>query len=106
MNNTTPPFNDLKVRQAVNYAIDPAALERIYGGRLIATQQILPPGMPGYKKYKLYPHDLDKAKALIWPRHTRPTWTSPSGRTTSLTSEADRRLLPGRAEPARASTPS
>ncbi|MBS1845786.1 MAG: ABC transporter substrate-binding protein [Actinobacteria bacterium] len=65
MNTTQAPFNDVKVRQAVNYAIDPAALERIYSGRLEAGQQILPPGMPGYKKLNLYPHDMKKAKELI-----------------------------------------
>ena len=70
MNNTTPPFNDLRVRQAVNYAIDPAALTRIFGGRLHPSQQILPPGMPGYQEYKLYPGpDLDKAKALLAQAH-------------------------------------
>lgn len=70
MNNTTPPFNDLRVRQAVNYAIDPAALTRIFGGRLHPSQQILPPGMPGYQEYKLYPGpDLEKAKALLAQAH-------------------------------------
>ena len=29
------------------------------------TQQILPPGMPGYKTFDLYPHDMAKAKELI-----------------------------------------
>jgi len=65
MNTTQPPFDDLKVRQAVNYAIDPAALERIYAGQMKATQQILPPGMPGYEQFVLYPHDIAKAKKLI-----------------------------------------
>jgi peptide/nickel transport system substrate-binding protein len=66
MNNTKPPFDNLQVRQAVNYAIDPAALNRIFGGRLHPSQTILPPGMPGYQEYNLYPGpDLDKAKALI-----------------------------------------
>lgn len=65
MNTTQAPFDDVKVRQAVNYAIDPAALERIYSGRLEGGQQILPPGMPGYKKIELYPHDIKKAKELI-----------------------------------------
>jgi peptide/nickel transport system substrate-binding protein len=66
MNTQTAPFNDLKVRQAVNYAIDPEALNRVFGGRLHPTQQILPPGMPGYDEYKLYPGpDMAKAKALI-----------------------------------------
>jgi peptide/nickel transport system substrate-binding protein len=65
MNTTQEPFNDVKVRQAVNYAIDPAALERIYSGRLEGGKQILPPGMPGYKKLDMYPHDIKKAKELI-----------------------------------------
>jgi peptide/nickel transport system substrate-binding protein len=65
MNTTRAPFNDLKVRQAVNYAIDPRALERIYSGRLEGDQQILPAGMPGGQKVELYPHDLKKAKELI-----------------------------------------
>ena len=66
MNNQTAPFNDVKVRQAINYAIDPEALNRVFGGRLHATQQILPPGMPGYDEYTLYPGpDMDKAKQLL-----------------------------------------
>jgi peptide/nickel transport system substrate-binding protein len=65
MNTTRPPFDDLKVRQAVNYAVDPAALERLYVGALGGSQQILPPGMPGYKKFELFPHNLAKAKKMI-----------------------------------------
>jgi peptide/nickel transport system substrate-binding protein len=65
MNQTTEPFNNLKIREAVNYAVDPAALERIYTGQIVGTQQILPPGMPGYKKFELFPHDVAKAKELV-----------------------------------------
>jgi peptide/nickel transport system substrate-binding protein len=65
MNTQEPPFDDLEVRQAVNYAIDAKALERIYAGQIAATQQILPPGMPGYEKFELYPYDLAKAKEMI-----------------------------------------
>jgi len=53
MNTQKAPFDDLKVRQAINYAVDPAALERIYAGSLAGSQQILPPGMPGYEKFEL-----------------------------------------------------
>jgi peptide/nickel transport system substrate-binding protein len=65
MNTQEAPFDDVKVRQAVNYAVDPAALERIYGGLLKSVQQVLPEAMPGHKTFRLYPHDLKKAKEMI-----------------------------------------
>jgi peptide/nickel transport system substrate-binding protein len=65
MNTTRPPFDDVKVRQAVNYAVDSAALERIYAGALSATHQVLPEGMPGHEAFDLYPHDMAKARALF-----------------------------------------
>ncbi len=65
MNNEKAPFDDVKVRQAVNYAIDSAALERIYAGSLAAAHQILPEGMPGHEDIDLYPHDMAKAKELM-----------------------------------------
>lgn len=65
MNTQEPPFDDLMVRRAVNYAVDPTALERIYAGTLRAQQQILPPGMPGHQKFEPYPHDLTEARRLI-----------------------------------------
>jgi peptide/nickel transport system substrate-binding protein len=65
MNSQEAPFDDVKVRQAVNYAIDSKALERIYAGQIKGTQQILPPGMPGYEQFELYPYDLEKAKEMI-----------------------------------------
>lgn len=65
MNMKKAPFNDLKVREAVNYALNTSALERIYAGQIAALHQILPPGMPGHKPYNLYPHNMIRAKQLI-----------------------------------------
>ena len=65
LNNQKAPFDDVKVRQAVNYVIDPAALERIYAGSLVANHQILPEGMPGHETFNLYPHNVAKAKQLL-----------------------------------------
>jgi peptide/nickel transport system substrate-binding protein len=55
----------VKVRQAVNYAIDRDALVRLYGGLAQPTENVLPPTYPQYKKLSMYPHNLAKAKQLI-----------------------------------------
>jgi peptide/nickel transport system substrate-binding protein len=65
MNVTVPPFDNLKVRQAINYAVDPDAITRIYAGLFTPSQQVLPKGMPGYEKFELYPHNEAKAKQLV-----------------------------------------
>lgn len=65
MNTEEAPFDDPKVRQAVNYAVDTDALERIYAGSLAAAHQVLPEGMPGYEALDLYPHSMAKAKELL-----------------------------------------
>jgi peptide/nickel transport system substrate-binding protein len=65
MNTRLAPFNNLKVRQAVNYAINRQALVRIQGGLARPTENILPPGYPEYTKHSLYPYNLAKAKQLV-----------------------------------------
>jgi peptide/nickel transport system substrate-binding protein len=65
MNNRVAPFDNPKVRQAVNYAINRDALVRIYGGLAQPSENILPPTYPSYKKHDLYPYNLAKAKKLI-----------------------------------------
>jgi peptide/nickel transport system substrate-binding protein len=67
-----PPFNDEKVRQAVNFAIDKRAISRLYGGLLQPTCNFLPSSMPGYEKIDPCPYgdpneppDVDKARQLI-----------------------------------------
>ena len=66
MNIREAPFNKLKVRQAVNYAIDRAAMQKIvWGGLGQATQNVLPPTYPSYKKLTMYSHNVTKAKSLI-----------------------------------------
>jgi peptide/nickel transport system substrate-binding protein len=65
MNTRLKPFDDPKVRQAVNLAIDRQALVRAYGGLATPTENILPPTYPSFKKHTMYPHDLAKAKSLI-----------------------------------------
>jgi YVTN family beta-propeller protein len=52
MNTRVPPFNDVRVRRAVNYALDRTALARIYHAR--PACQVVPPQMPGYRPYCPY----------------------------------------------------
>ena len=69
LNNSVAPLNNVKVRQAINYAINRLEVQRVWGGATQAapTDQVLPPTMPGFQKLDIYPvaGDLAKAKALI-----------------------------------------
>ena len=65
MNTRVAPFDNLKVRQAVNYAIDRKKLVGIYRNLATPTENVLPPGYPQYKKLDLYAYNLAKAKQLI-----------------------------------------
>jgi peptide/nickel transport system substrate-binding protein len=77
LNTRRAPFNNLKARQAINYAADRAAYVKIAGGSSLAvpTCQILPPQFPSYTPYCPYTAgsgtttwsapDLAKAKQLV-----------------------------------------
>ena len=65
MNTRVPPFNSLKVRRAVNYAISRSWLKRLAGGRALTTENILPRTYPSFRAHHLYPHDLRKAIRLV-----------------------------------------
>ncbi|MBN2906847.1 MAG: ABC transporter substrate-binding protein [Rhodobacteraceae bacterium] len=66
MNVKMPPFDNVKVRQAVNMAINKDRVVRIINGRAVPANQPLPPTMPGYAPdYQGYPFDPEAAKALL-----------------------------------------
>ncbi len=70
LNTSRPLFrNNPKLRQAINHAIDRAAIRLATGGTAVSrlTDQYLPPEMPGYTDARIYPLDrpnLPKARAL------------------------------------------
>ena len=76
LNVNIAPFNNLKARQAINYAINKNSVVSLYGGKELGvpTCTILPPSFPGYSPYCAYNSssgatysgpDLAKAKALV-----------------------------------------
>lgn len=66
MNVNIPPFDNVKVRQAVNMAINKERIVQLINNRAVPANQPLPPSMPGYAKdYKGYAYDAEKAKALL-----------------------------------------
>ena len=84
MNTNIAPFNNLKARQALNYAINKKNIVSLYGGTKLAnpTCTILPKGFPGHVDFCGYTKgggsryngpDLAKAKALVAASGTKGT---------------------------------
>ena len=66
MNAGWGPFKDVRVRQAVKYAIDyNAIIDKVMTGFAINNQQFLPVGYFGYVENNPYYQDIEKAKALM-----------------------------------------
>ncbi|MEZ5777037.1 MAG: ABC transporter substrate-binding protein [Paracoccaceae bacterium] len=76
LNVNLAPFDDVRVRQALNYAVDRDALVGLFGGQVLAQPvcQILPPGFPGHEDTCMYTKDpgttwsapdMEKAQALV-----------------------------------------
>ena len=67
MNVTEPPFDDPKVRQALNYAIDREEIARVVLADLVVPATgILPPDFPGHNPNLTgYEYNLEKARQLL-----------------------------------------
>ncbi|MES2845040.1 MAG: ABC transporter substrate-binding protein [Pseudomonadota bacterium] len=66
LNVTIPPLDNVKVRQAINMAINKDRVTQIINGRAVPATQPLPPSMPGYTTgYAGYAYDVEGAKALL-----------------------------------------
>jgi len=87
-----PPFDDVRVRQAVNYAIDRDHVVELLGGPANhrPTCQILPPNFPGYEPF--CPFTLQPSSGV---------WSAPDlARGRALIEDALRGRSPARARPA------
>jgi peptide/nickel transport system substrate-binding protein len=68
LNERLPPFDNKKVRQAVNHAVDRRAIARLAGGLAEPSCNFLPPTIKGFRKIDPCPYEppnLEEAKALV-----------------------------------------
>jgi peptide/nickel transport system substrate-binding protein len=67
MQATEAPLNDMRVRQAINYAVNRTGIVKaLFRGLGDPASQLIPSGVVGYNdQLKIWPHDPDKAKQLI-----------------------------------------
>ena len=77
----TKPFDDRRVRQALNYAVNKDNQIKLFNGRAVASHGLLPPGMAGRDEALApYPYDPAKARALLaeagYPDGFRTVYTS------------------------------
>ena len=66
MNVTKKPFDNLKVRQAINYAINKEALVKVvFNGYAFPAEGVVPQGVDYAVKMAPWPYDVAKAKQLL-----------------------------------------
>ena len=66
MNATRPPFDDVRVRRAVNYAINKDPIVKLaYQGMAVAATGPLPPTQWGYHPVETYRYDPERASGLL-----------------------------------------
>ena len=66
LNEARAPWNDVRVRQAIAYAIDRDAIVQATSyGTAVANQLAIPKGNPWYTPYDGYRHDIERAKRLL-----------------------------------------
>ena len=91
LNTTKKPLDDVRVRQAINLAIDKVAVQNATGGTQLANiaSTIVPTTVAGHKDFDLYPSagnkgDVAAAKKLL----------AAAGQAKGFTMELDQRTLP------------
>lgn len=66
LNMNVPELKDVKVRQAMNYAIDKDAyVQLMYSGYGVPATSIVPSIINGYEEQQVYKFDVEKAKELL-----------------------------------------
>ncbi|GGL20861.1 ABC transporter substrate-binding protein [Mangrovihabitans endophyticus] len=93
INPTVAPLDNIECRKAVLYAEDRTGYQTAYGGPLaggdIATT-LLPPAIPGYQKFDLYPAGPDNKGDLAKAKEALTKCGQPNGFATNMAYRAER----------------
>ena len=93
INPTVPPLNNIECRKAVEYAMDHTSYQTAYGGQFaggdLATT-ILPPSIPGYTKFDLFPDGTDHKGDLDAAKKSLEACGQPNGFETNIAYRAER----------------
>jgi peptide/nickel transport system substrate-binding protein len=93
INPTVAPLDNLDCRKAIEYAMDRTAYQAAYGGQFaggdLATT-ILPPSIPGYQAFDLFPSGQDHKGDLDAAKKSLEACGQPNGFETSIGYRAER----------------
>ena len=93
INPTVPPLDNIECRKAVEYAMDHTSYQTAYGGQFaggdLATT-ILPPSIPGYTKFDLFPDGTDHKGDLDAAKKSLEACGQPNGFETNIAYRAER----------------
>jgi peptide/nickel transport system substrate-binding protein len=93
INPTVAPLDNIECRKAIEYAMDRTSYQAAYGGQFaggdLATT-ILPPNIPGYQAFDLYPDGQDHKGDLDAAKKSLEACGQPNGFETNIAYRAER----------------
>ncbi len=93
INPTVAPLDNLECRKAVMFAMDQTSYQAAYGGQFAGGElatTILPPQIPGYAKFDLYPNGEDNKGDVEAAKKSLQACGQPDGFATNIAYRAER----------------
>jgi peptide/nickel transport system substrate-binding protein len=91
INTQHPPFDDVRVRRAINFAVNKTAIVKlIYQGLAVPATSPVPPSLWGHVDEPLYRYDPDEARRLLAEAH----FVQPARRPRLYTMDTPRPYMP------------